>query len=77
MEAGASRIELTSYTKKDTTADESGEQKSIQAEDILDDKSEPTIDHTEMGQDLSAIKEVSEYFIHQMGKIWGYILHEQ
>ena len=67
MEAGASSIELTSFTKKDTTANESGKQKSTHAEgscDILDDKFEPTID-TDMGQEHSATEQVSEYFIHQ------------
>ena len=75
MEEGAIGIELTSFTKKDTALDESGEQKSTQAEgscdvDILDDKFEPITD-TDMGQERSATEEVSEYFIHQnlMAKI--------
>ena len=55
MEAGGVGIELTSFTKKVTAVDDSEERKSVKAEgshDILDDKSEPTID-TETGQEQS------------------------
>ena len=68
MEAGAVGIELTSFTKKDTTVGESEEWKSTQDEgshDILDDKSEPTVD-TEMGQEQSI--QVSVYIVYQTFK---------
>ena len=54
MEEGAVGIELTSFTKKDTTVGEPERQERAQAEgspDSLDDKmAEPTV-HTEMGQE--------------------------
>ena len=68
MEAGAVGIELTSFTKKDTTVGESEDQKSTQDEgshDILDNKSEPIVD-TETGQEQS--KQVSVYIVHQTFK---------
>ena len=69
MESGDVGVELTSFTKKDATVDESREEKSDQTEgshDHLDDKSEPTAD-TETGQVRS--KEVSQlHCIHQMAK---------
>ena len=80
-EEGAIGIELTSFTKKDTTPCESGEQKSTQAEgscDILDDKSEPIIG-TDTGQECSATEEVSEYLFIKFnfnGQNTG-IFHEQ
>ena len=60
MEEGAVGIELTSFTKKDTTVGESEEQEGTEGEgsrDILDDKLEPT-SHTETGQEQS--EQVSE-----------------
>ena len=53
MEEGAVGIELTSFTKKDTTVDEPERQERAQAEGSPDDKiAEPTV-HTEMGQEQS------------------------
>ena len=65
MEAGAVGIEMTSFTKKDTTVGESEDQQCIKDEgthDILDDKSEPIVD-TETGQEQS--KQVSVYIFYQ------------
>ena len=50
LEAGAVGIDLTSFTKKDTTVGESEEQQRTQAEESQ--PAEPTI-HTETGQEQS------------------------